>query len=105
LAKIPWLRALAEPEYAKTNWQSFPVYIDKTVSRNQLMQKLLEAGIATRPGIMNSHEEAVYQSMKCKLFKSEEARRRVIILPLYHQMTENDVQFVVGQIKNSKGSS
>lgn len=100
LAKIAWLETLIEPEYAKTNWQSFPVWVDKKINRNDLMQQLLEAGIATRSGIMNSHEQPVYLAKKDKLPKSEEARRRVMILPLYHQMTDNDIDFIVDKIRN-----
>ncbi len=99
LKNIDWLKLPKEPVYARTNWQSFPVRIvKKSIKRNDLMQKLLDQGIASRPGIMNAHEEVMYKSKEWKLPNSEQARRDTLILPLYHQMTEKEQNYIVQQL-------
>ncbi|MCP2499951.1 MAG: DegT/DnrJ/EryC1/StrS family aminotransferase [Deltaproteobacteria bacterium] len=101
LKKIPWLEPPQEPAYCKTNWQSYPVRVlDRSpVSRDRLMQHLLDAGISTRRGIMNAHQEPPYIS-EFLLPHSEQARDSVILLPLYAGMTEVEVGSVIKWIKN-----
>ncbi len=53
---------LSEPEYTEPNYQSYPVHLTKEapITRNELMQRLLDQGIATRRGIMLAHTEPAY---------------------------------------------
>jgi dTDP-4-amino-4,6-dideoxygalactose transaminase len=92
------------PTYAHCNWQSYPVRVLKNspVSRNKLMQYLLNNGIATRPGIMNAHTEKVYSNLKFKLPESEKARRDVIIFPVYQSLQENDIKRIAELIKKKE---
>ena len=101
LKALPWLEPLVEPSYAKTNWQSFPVRIspDAPIRRDELMQYFLDADVATRPGVMNAHEEPPYRDSGFRLPHSEAARREVILLPLYNGMTKTDMNRVVQLLK------
>ena len=49
-----------EPEWARSNWQSYCVRSADRSIRRTVMQSLLDQGIATRRGIMCSHREAPY---------------------------------------------
>lgn len=102
LKEITWLEPPHEPAYCKGNWQSYPVRVlDRSpVSRDDLMQRLLNADISTRRGIMNAHQEPAYTS-KFWLARSELARDSVILLPLYTGMTENVAEEVIREIKNA----
>jgi perosamine synthetase len=102
LQDIAWMVPPVEPAYCKTNWQSYPVRIldSAPVSRNELMQRLLDAGISTRRGIMNAHQESTY-SPRPNLSNSESARDSVILLPLFYGMTEDQVETVIGKIKGT----
>ena len=102
LSSIPWLEAPKEPRYAKCNWQSFPVHLldNAPITRDDLMQRLLDEGVSTRPGIMNIHQEKPYADKVWDLSESEKARDSVILLPFYYEMTENEVKEVVDQLKN-----
>ncbi len=102
LRTISWLALPKEPKECKTNWQSFAVRVlgNAPLKRNQLMQHLLDQGIATRPGIMNAHEEKIYKDKKVSLTNSELARNFVLILPLFHQMTDPDIKRVIEVLKN-----
>jgi dTDP-4-amino-4,6-dideoxygalactose transaminase len=82
-----------------SNYQSYSIYLKDScpVSRNELMQKMLDAGISTRRGIMTSHRETAYK-VECaglSLPVSEKASDQSIILPLYVPMKEEDVQIVI----------
>ena len=69
------------------------------MSRDALMQRLLDSGISSRRGIMNAHQEAPY-SQHPGLKQSEEARDSVILLPLYTGMTEAEVESVILKLKD-----
>lgn len=104
LKNIEWLKTPVEPAHCKTNWQSYPVRVLKNspVKRDKLMQCLLDAGIATRRGIMNAHQEKPYSShASCgSLRNSERARDEVILLPIYCALKESQVNKIIKEIKN-----
>src|SRR5206468_45409 len=62
LREIPGLQPPFVPDYARPNYQSYAVQVtrDFPLTRDELMQALLERGISTRRGIMNSHQEQAY---------------------------------------------
>ncbi len=63
------------------------------LSRDELMQALLERGINTRRGIMNAHQEKAYADQQpAGLPCSEAARDQTILLPLYSSMTAAEQQ-------------
>jgi dTDP-4-amino-4,6-dideoxygalactose transaminase len=63
------------------------------------MGALLDRGVSTRRGIMNIHQEPAYAHLGPQhLPHSVEARDRVILLPLYHDMTEAEQQYVIDQL-------
>lgn len=101
LNKLSWLEPPHEPDDCRGNWQSYPVRIrdHAPVSRDELMQRLLDAEISTRRGIMNAHQEPPYVS-PFSVPHSERARDAVILLPLYSGMTETEVETVVKRIKD-----
>ncbi len=62
LGDVPELRLPTEAEWARSNWQSYCVRLPKGSSQIQVMQALLDQGIATRRGIMCAHREPAYQT-------------------------------------------
>ena len=116
LSRIPQLALPCEPPWARTNWQSFCVRLDERLDQKAVMQALLDAGIATRRGVMCTHREAAYPpgSWTCRpagrdcnclegscqrLAESERAQDHGLILPLFHQMTETDQDRVVAALR------
>ena len=104
LIEIPGLGLPLEPEWARSNWQSFCVRLPEGCEQRQVMQSLLDNGVAARRGVMCAHRELAYphaswscgvDRQKCgcasgscrRLRHSEEAQDRTLILPLYPQMT------------------
>jgi dTDP-4-amino-4,6-dideoxygalactose transaminase len=93
---------IEEPGYF-SNYQSYSVYLKEScpIGRNELMQKMLDAGISTRRGIMTSHRETAYkvESAGVSLPVSEDAADQSIILPLYIPMNAEDIKKVIETFK------
>ncbi|HVY84682.1 MAG TPA: DegT/DnrJ/EryC1/StrS family aminotransferase [Caulobacterales bacterium] len=91
-----------EPAYARSNWQSYSVGLPAHVDQRAVMQFMLDAGIATRRGIMCAHREDGYKNGHAfNLPHSEAAQDRRIILPLYTQMTEAEQEQVAETLKQA----
>jgi dTDP-4-amino-4,6-dideoxygalactose transaminase len=77
------------------------------MSREKIMNSLLEWGVATRRGIMASHREAAYRDPQWEqsLVETNAATEQCLILPLYHQMTLEDQDYVVECIERIAAGS
>jgi perosamine synthetase len=98
LAAVSWLIPPQEPAGLRHNYQSYMMRLtsDAPVSRDELMQSLLDRGISTRRGIMSIHRETPYRGDWDHLLPNTNiATDSAIILPVFHQMTEDDQDFVV----------
>ncbi|MCM8738601.1 DegT/DnrJ/EryC1/StrS family aminotransferase [Azospirillum sp. A1-3] len=97
LAEVPGLVVPTEPAWARSNWQSYCVRLPDGLDQREVMQTLLDQGIATRRGIVCAHREAPYAQtpQRLGLTESERAQDRCILLPLYAQLEASDQQRVV----------
>jgi perosamine synthetase len=102
LGNIDGLRLPFEPDWARSNWQSYCVRLPDRLDQRAVMQKLLDQGIATRRGIMCSHREAPYANVEPlhDLRQSERAQDHSILLPIYAQMSEEDQVRVADALRN-----
>jgi perosamine synthetase len=101
LGNIEGLRLPFEPDWARSNWQSYCVRLPDRVDQRTVMQNLLDRRIATRRGIMCSHREKPYAAEKPRhdLRQSELAQDHAIMLPIYAQMTEENVVCVADALR------
>jgi perosamine synthetase len=104
LGDIPGLGLPVEPEYAQSNWQSFWVRLPDSADQRGVMQSLLDSGISTRRAIMNAHREAAYGApgdyrAGSTLVQSERMQDNAIILPLFHEMTDDDQERVAEELR------
>ena len=116
LGNVPALIVPPEREWARSNWQSYAVRLSPELAQRAVMQLLLDAGISTRRAAMNAHREAAYppgtwycgvsktactcggpSGCKC-LRRSEQVQDTAIVLPLFHQMTEDDQDIVIAAL-------
>jgi perosamine synthetase len=115
LAHHPLLEPPAEPDMVRSNFQSYPLRIRPGVPITQtaIMQHLLDRGVASRRGVGNAHMEPAYAraSWSCgplacdeelhrqgrcrRLPRSEAARDQVVMIPLFHGMTEAEQAHVL----------
>lgn len=103
LQDVESVAAPREPEWARTNWQSYAIRLDADVDQKTVMQRMLDEGIATRRGAMNAHSEPAYPAGAWRtttdgLARSEQALRTSVVLPLYHDMTADDQARVVAAL-------
>ncbi len=95
LASIPGLGLPHEPDYAHSNWQSYAVRLPTGCDQRAVMQAMLDRGVATRRGIMCAHREVPYQRAEgYDLPASEQAQDHAIVLPLFPQMTDEELEYV-----------
>lgn len=101
LSKIPCVKVPKVPDYAFHNYQSYWIELldASPISRDVLMQKLLEKGIATRRGIMAIHMEECYQKYRVSLPETERITKNTVLLPIYPSMTPEEQLYVVRCIK------
>jgi perosamine synthetase len=102
LGNIEGLGLPFEPDWARSNWQSYCVRLPNRVDQRAVMQSLLDQGIATRRGIMCSHREAPYSGDKQRhdLRQSELAQDHSILLPIYTQMSEDDLVHIADALRS-----
>ena len=103
-AGYPQIELFEEPSWAKTNWQTLVVKLPEGTNQKGVMQLMLDAGIATRRGVMCAHREQAYadkmwrcssSSYRCgchgydcpNLVISEQLQNNTIAIPLFHDMT------------------
>jgi perosamine synthetase len=101
LTCITGLRTITDPGYGTTNYQSFWVLLadDFPISRDGLLQRLAEAGVSARRGIMAAHCEPAYAGMVHRpLPVTERLTAQTLILPLFHDLTEAEQDIVVSVI-------
>jgi perosamine synthetase len=118
LADVPGLKLPTEPAWARSNWQGFCVRLPGKCDQRQVMQAMLDASVSTRRGIMCAHREPAYQiepwscgidgdgcdceQGSCKrLTESEQAQEKAIVLPLFHQITEEEQNRAIEVLKKT----
>ncbi len=104
---------------ARTNWQTYALRIrpNAPVSQREVLQYLVDHGVASKRGISNAHQEIAYRDRstwacgqtpcagcasggRCeRLLVSEDARDSTIMIPLFHGMTEAERDHVVTTVK------
>jgi perosamine synthetase len=122
LSGLPAVHAPLEPEWARSNWQSYCIRLPKGCDQRRVMQTLLDEGISSRRGVMCAHREPAYavEPWSCgdgpgrcgcpphtcrRLVESERAQDETILLPLYPQMTSEDQDQVVAALSKTMGSA
>lgn len=110
LSPLPWLVHPVEREECRHNFQSYMVRLaaGAPIGRDALMQQLLERGISTRRGVMAAHREPPYRHFRwdAQLPETCAAADETIVLPMFHQMTEEEQDYVVESIAEiSAGAS
>lgn len=100
---IPGIQLPLEKKGYFSNYQSYSIFLkdECPLNRNDIMQKMLDAGISTRRGIMTTHRETAYKE-EYKLLSlpvSEKSSDRSIILPLYIPMKDEDMEKVILTLK------
>jgi dTDP-4-amino-4,6-dideoxygalactose transaminase len=102
-ADVPGLRCVRDPGFGQANYQSFWVEVgaDFPLSREDLLVSLAEAGISARRGIMAIHRQPPYVGSVApgRLPVTERLTDDTLILPVFHQITEEELSRVVDAVR------
>ncbi|HKU04400.1 MAG TPA: DegT/DnrJ/EryC1/StrS family aminotransferase [Arthrobacter sp.] len=106
LSRLPGLRLVSDPPYGTTNFQSFWVEVlpNFGTTRDGLLEKLAEAGISARRGIMAAHRQPAYRwrdSGGGLLQQTERLNDRTLILPVYHELDDDGLDRIIGAIRTA----
>lgn len=112
-----------EPDWARSNWQSYCIRLAPPHRQRTVMEALLAAGISTRRGVMCAHREEAFRGdgdwscpggrPRCgcppdscrSLPASEGVQDDGIILPLFPGMTREEQDHVVRELLAALGNS
>ena len=99
LNSLSWLEVPFVPSNCRHNYQSYMVrLVDASAEkRDAVMQQMLEKNISTRRAIMAIHREVPYRSERWEksLSKTNKVTDSALILPLFHDMTEADQDYII----------
>lgn len=101
-SKHKYLTPVYVADYIDYNYQSYILRLSREakITRDELLQKLLDAGIAGKRGVMAIHREECYLKdyPNVSLPETEEATDHTVLIPLYSQMSTSDQDYVIEQI-------
>mgnify|MGYP006094001165 FL=1 len=107
LNKIDWLILPQTSSDYKPGWQSFVVFVDEVkapFSRNEIMEKLQEVGISTRPGTHAVHMLNYYKELlgcdENDFPGAKAANDFSMAIPLHNRMVKEDYEYVVAKLKS-----
>jgi dTDP-4-amino-4,6-dideoxygalactose transaminase len=102
LADIAWLRHPLHPNDGRHAWQAYVTYVDPQVAplpRNEIMARLHDMGVATRPGTHAVHMLDYYQQRfgysADDFPAARDCERNTMAIPLHNRMTAEDYEYVV----------
>jgi perosamine synthetase len=103
LADIPGVTPPYVPDWSTHTYQSYAVRLDpaQTPSRDAVMARMLQLGVATRRGIMAIHEESLYRTSGCHLPITEAATRETMLLPIFTTLTDTEQDTVIAALRKA----
>jgi dTDP-4-amino-4,6-dideoxygalactose transaminase len=107
LSDLEWLVHPVAPNKCRHAWQAYVIYVDRQsapLPRNELMARLHERGVATRPGTHAVHMAGYYRERfgyaADDLPGARDCERNTMAIPLHNRMTDEDYAYVVDCIKD-----
>lgn len=104
VAEVPGLRAVADPRWGESNFQSFWLEVgpEYPLGRDGLLERLAEADISARRGIMAAHRQPAWRGRDtghAALAVTDHLTDTTLILPLYHQLSAADQARVIDSLQ------
>ena len=101
LAEIDWLTAPLVPDGYDHAWQSYVTLVedDCPAPRNELMLRLQERGISTRPGTHAVTELGAYAECNGQFPVAARLQEQTMALPLHNRMTPDDFAYVIDELR------
>ena len=106
IAAIDGLRAVADPAWGTSNFQSYWVEVlpSAGTTREDVLEALARADVSARRGIMAAHLQPAYRDIdtgSVPLPVTERLTRNTLILPVFHQMTDSEQEQVIDALRGA----
>ncbi|CCQ48366.1 perosamine synthetase [Pseudarthrobacter siccitolerans] len=106
LAGLRGLRLVSDPPYGTTNFQSLwlEVLPGFGTTREGLLERLAEAGISARRGIMAAHRQPAYRwrdTGSSLLQHTERLNDRTLILPVFHELDDDGLSRIISTVRSA----
>jgi dTDP-4-amino-4,6-dideoxygalactose transaminase len=105
LAAVSGVETPHVPGDRQPNYQSYVVRLRSLAERDRAIAGLYALGIASRPGVMAAHRQPPYASQPRALPETERATDETLILPLYHQLSDEDQDRVIAGLAQLLGAA
>lgn len=100
LKQIPWLETPREQDYERSSFHNYCLKVKK--GRNRLIEYLAKSGIATTVHYFPNHYYPMYKKFCRRLPVTERIWKKIIILPMYPELTIKEQKFIAEAIKKFK---
>ncbi|MGJ7442281.1 DegT/DnrJ/EryC1/StrS family aminotransferase [Aquipuribacter sp. MA13-6] len=104
VAGVEGLRAVQDPPWGRCNYQSFWVEVGAgyPLDREGLLEALARSEISARRGIMAAHHQPAYAHNRDDVLPvTDHLNATTLILPVYHQMSEPDLERVLDVVRHA----
>jgi perosamine synthetase len=95
--KLNWVETPVEKKYTKSSNHN---YVIKVVKRDKFMDFLSKNGISTSVHYMPLHLHPVFKKIKANVPVAEKVWKKLVTLPLYPDMTDEEVDHVIKTVKS-----
>jgi len=95
--KLDWIEIPVEKKYVKSSNHN---YVIKVVKRDEFMDFLGKNGISTSVHYMPLHLHPVFKNIKTDVPVAEKVWKKLITLPLYPDMTDEEVEKIIKVVKS-----
>lgn len=101
LAQIDWLAAPVVPDGYEHAWQAYVTVVagGAPAPRNELMLRLQEQGVSTRPGTHAVTELGAYAEWRGRFPVAARLQEQTMAIPLHNRMSADDYGYVVDALR------
>lgn len=100
LAGLDWLTLPTERSYVKSSWHLYQVKLPDESTRDRMVGHLIANGISPGVHYIPSHLHPCYQGVKAVCPVAGHVWKKILSLPLFPDLTEEDQEIVINAVKN-----
>lgn len=97
---VDWITIPVQKDYADSSNHNYVIKVEK--DRDKLMMYLKEKGISTTVHYLPAYKHPVYSHIKAECPVAESVWKKVLLLPIFPDMTEEDISTVIEAVKSFK---
>jgi perosamine synthetase len=105
LGDVDWLETPVEKEYARSSWHNYVIKVKDPADRDPLMDYLKSHDISTGVHYIPNHLYQMYRPyVEAPLPAAEAIWKRLVTLPLFPDLTDEQQDYIVKSIKSYRKS-